>query len=300
MKQNRLAVFLFLCVMSIAFAQEGEKTFKPLEEFNLASVSYTNYGESKFVKGDYEGKVEFSEVRVALSYPKVFKNKKTVLINGIEFTNLKPTFSGGINESPVSRNFYSIAYNLALVNPLGKKGWRYTIGLKPTIASDFEEKISTEDFTLQALAMFSKRANAHFKYGFGVSYNTRFGKKQVMPLVQLIYKKNNWEAKAFLPAYVSQFYHFKTSKLGLSINVNGNNYNFNNTIAPTGLDLDKLLYSRINIGPEFEIKLMKRLRLNLSGGIAVANKLDWLNGDGDSELDLSPESKTFFKVGLKF
>jgi len=280
--------------------QEQQKRLKPLEEFSFANVSYTNYGESEFVKNNQTGKISFSEVKISLSFPKLLKNKKTVLINGVEFTNLKPTFSGDINASSVSRDFYSIAYNLAMVNPLGTKGWSYTLGVKPTLASDFEEKVSSEDFILQVLGMFSKRANENFKYGFGISYNTRFGKKQVMPLLQLVYKKNKWETYAYLPAYVGQFYHFKTSKLGFSVSVNGNNYNFANTAVITGLDLDKLMYSRINIGPEYEIKLMKKIKLNLSGGIAVANKLDWLNGDGNSELDLSPENKAFFKIGLKF
>jgi len=300
----KIVLILVCCVTSVTAQEKDEeqqKRAKPLEEFAFANVSYTNYGESEFIKNNQSGKVAFSEVKVSLTYPTLLKNKKTVLINGIEFTNLKPTFSGEINDSPVSRDFYSIAYNLAMVNPLGTKGWSYTLGLKPTLASDFEEKLSSEDFILQVLAMFSKRANENFKYGFGISYNTRFGKKQVIPLLQLIYKKNKWETYAYLPAYVGQFYHFKTSKIGLSVSVNGNNYNFSNTnIATTGLDLDKLMYSRINIGPEYEIKLMKKLKLNLSGGIAVANKLDWLNGEGDSELDLSPENKAFFKVGLKF
>ena len=65
------------------------------------------------------------------------------------------------------------------------------------------------------------------------------------------------------------------------------------------MDLDKLSYSRVNIGPEYEIKLTKKIKLNLNGGLTVANKLDWLNGNDESELDLSPENKFFFKLGLK-
>jgi len=280
--------------------QKQQKKLKPLEEFTFANISYTNYGESEFVKQGHSGKVSFSEMKVSLSYLKLLKNKKTALINSVEFTNLKPTFSEGINISTISRNFYSAAYNLAMVNPLGTKGWSYALGVKPTLASDFKEKLSSEDFILQVIAIFSKRANENFKYGFGVSYNTRFGKRQIMPILQLIYKKNKWEMNTYFPAYISKFYHFKTSKLGLTISVNGNNYNFKNNLALTGLDLDKLIYSRINIGPEYEIKLMKKIKLNLSGGITVANKLDWIDGGGDSELDLSPENKVFFKTGLKF
>lgn len=302
---NKILIIALSLVFSITSTtaqeeiQKQQKKLKPLEEFTFANISYTNYGESEFVKQGQSGKVSFSEMKVSLSYLKLLKNKKTALINSVEFTNLKPTFSEGINASTISRNFYSAAYNLAMVNPLGTKGWSYALGVKPTLASDFKEKLSSEDFILQVIAIFSKRANENFKYGFGVSYNTRFGKRQIMPILQLIYKKNKWEMNTYIPAYISEFYHFKTSKLGLTISVNGNNYNFKNNLALTGLDLDKLIYSRINIGPEYEIKLMKKIKLNLSGGITVANKLDWIDGDGDSELDLSPENKVFFKAGLK-
>jgi len=293
------SVLIVFCWVSLRAQEQGQRLV-PLEEFVIMNLSYATHGEADIKKNSQIGKVAFSEVRFALAFPKLLKNKKTVLINGLEFTNLNPEFSAETsNGSLVDRNFYSIAYRFAIMNPLGSKGWSYILGLKPTIASDFEESVSSEDFILQASVLFSKRANQYFKYGFGLSYNTRFGKKQVLPVVQLVYKRNNWGTYAYLPAYVGQFYHFRTSKLGVSIQLNGNNYNFANVANTQGFDLDKLSFSRINIGPEYEVKIAKNLRLNLNGGVAVANKLDWLNGSGDSEFDYSPENKIFAKIGLK-
>ena len=293
------SVLIAFCSVSLIAQEQGQR-LKPLEEFTIMNLSYTTYGETEFKENAQIGEVAFTEFRLALAFPKLLKNKKTVLINGLEFTNLKPEFSSETpNSSPITKNFYSIAYRFGVINPLGSNGWSYSLGLKPTIASDFEESVSSEDFILQASVLFSKRANQNFKYGFGLTYSTRFGKKQVLPVVQLVYKRNNWGTYAYLPAYIAQFYHFNTSKLGLSIRLNGNNYNFMSTANVAGLDLDKLSFSRVNIGPEYELKLTKSLRLNLNGGITVASKLDWLNGDGNSELDLSPENKFFAKIGLK-
>ncbi|PCI34817.1 MAG: hypothetical protein COB60_05670 [Flavobacteriaceae bacterium] len=301
MKFRLLALVLIICSTISTSGQEQakQKQFKPLEDFDIVSLSYVNYGKSEFKKDNQVGEVGFSEFRFSYTTTKLLNNRKTVLIHGLEFTNLKPDFSEVPNSSPITRNFYSAAYRFGIINPIGKKGWRYSLGLKPTLASDFEEGgVSSEDFILQASVLFSKRASENFKYGFGVSFNTRFGQKQILPIFQLVYKKNNWTTFAYLPAYLGHFYNFNSSKLGLSINLNGNNYNFHNTNT-SGLDLDKLSYSRVNIGPEYEIKITKKIKLNLNGGVTIANKLDWLNGNDDSELDLSPENKFFFKLGFK-
>ncbi len=294
--KNTLAIATVLLLSF--FSTSAQEKQNPFREFTIAEVNYVNYAKAKFQKNKHTGDVRFSEINVKFTLPKLLKNKKTVLLSGFEFNNLNPTFSDASTTTPKSRGFFSIAYNIALRNPLGTKGWSYIVGLKPTLASDLEEKISSEDLILQATALFSKRANSNFTYGFGLSFNTRFGKKQIIPIVQLEYKNNNWKTKSYLPAYIKHYYNFKRSQLGISLNVNGNNYNFSNSNS-TNLDLDKLSYSRINIGPEYEMYLLKNIKLNIQGGITVGKKLDWKDSNNVSVLDLSPVNKSFFKIGLK-
>ncbi|MFC5048500.1 DUF6268 family outer membrane beta-barrel protein [Aquimarina hainanensis] len=290
------AVLFFQTILVIG-QERSQKD--PMEEFYIGTVSYTHFGESSFEEKQYEGKVGFSEVLVDLKFPYVLKNKKTIIINGVEFTNLKPNFSNEADaSSSVSRNFYSVAYYLALNNRIGKQ-WSYSIGLKPAFASDFQSGISSDDFMLRGTALVSKQVSRSFKYGFGVSYNTRFGRRMVIPLVQLVYKKGHWGTYAYLPAYISQFYHLKNGKVGLSIIANGNNYNFYDDTG-AGLNLDKLNYTRVNIGPEYETKIGGKLKINVSGGITVANKLEWTDSDSETALDLSPENKYFLRATLKF
>lgn len=307
MKNKLLFILAVIFSTTSIVAQENEiqeqpqpqqKRYKPLEELTLLNLSYTNQTESEFKKEGSSGKVGFSGVNFSLALPKVLKNKKTVIINGLEFSNLKPAFSEIPSGSSVDRNFYSFAYRFTFINPIGKKGWNYALGVKPTLASDFEESVSSEDLVVQTSLMVTKRSGKYFKYGFGVSYGMIFGEKLIVPILSVVYKKNNWGTYMYLPAYIAQFYHFKNSKLGLSAAINGSNYNMNYS-DQSDFALDKLRYSRINIGPEFEIKLVKSLRLNLSGGITVSNKLDWTNDDGESVLDLSPDNQFFFKIALK-
>ncbi len=299
MRLLKIAILISgLLNIQITIAQNvNEKNFEQ-EKFTIAKASYTYYGVTEFKEDGVTGEVGFSEFRGAFYLPKLLNNKKTILVNGLEFSSLIPEFKSDLTTETLSRDFYSISYNLGAIHFFNNRVWSMTINLKPTLASDFKEKISSDDFIFQGTILVTKKRSKHLKYGLGLSYNTRFGAKQILPILQLVYKTDRWETMIYLPAYISQFYKFTQSKLGLTIGLNGNNYNFrNNSIV--GLDLDKLGYSRVNIGPDFETKLSKNLRINLNAGISVANKLDWLDADGDSVLDLSPENKFFAKIELK-
>ena len=77
----------------------------------------------------------------------------------------------------------------------------------------------------------------------------------------------------------------------------GNVYNTNIDMI-TSYELDKLGYSRINIGAEFQMKIYKSLYMNIKGGISVKNRFESINKDGNLEISLSGENKSFFCTGL--
>lgn len=135
------------------------------------------------------------------------------------------------------------------------------------------------------------------EYGFGLAYSTRFGKGQVVPLLTFNYKKDNWSFKSVLPAFMSGFYHTKKSKIGLTFSIFGNNYNFEE-INNAPIDLDKIIYTRLTFGPEYEFKLYKALYINLYTGLSFRNKLESITIDDQYGLDLSTKNKFFGRIGL--
>jgi len=170
--------------------------------------------------------------------------------------------------------------------------------IKPTLSSDFKNSLVSEDFLLQGSILFSKRKNKYFKYGFGLTYNTKFGNKIVLPILQFARKKNNWETDLLLPAHLNQFYHFNKSKIGLSFEVKGNSYNYDYP-SSLGYNLDKLSYTKINIGLKYELRFMENLVVNIAVGYSVLNDLKFINTDGKIELDLSPANDFFINIGAK-
>ena len=68
--------------------------------------------------------------------------------------------------------------------------WNLAVNLTPTLSSDFEAKLSTDDFIFQGAVIATKKISSTFKIGGGLAYSARFGSPQLIPLVNLHYKNN--------------------------------------------------------------------------------------------------------------
>lgn len=281
----------------MGFSQDTT-SYKPLSKFPLLTYSQTYYGKSDFVDVDNQsnGLTEFKEYRASIQFAFPLKKKKRYLLQKIDFTALNIYSEHNNFTETRQEDFYSYTYNIGLIEVL-KNRWKAIGMLSPTLASDFRNKISHEDFILQSSLIFSKRASAFMEYGFGLAYSTRFGKGQVVPLLTFTYKKNNWSFHSVLPAFMSGFHHTKNSKIGLTFSIFGNNYNFEE-INNAPIDLDKIIYTRLTFGPEFEFKLYKALYVNLYTGVSFRNKLESITIDDQYGLDLSTKNKFFGRLGI--
>jgi len=288
------AVFLFIKKNSNA---QSENDYKPLLKFPLVTINQTFYSNTNFDSDQNNVGAKLSEQRGAFLFPIRTKNN-TIIINGLEFTNLRTEYWKSNIIENTQRNFSSIAYCLGLVKPIGNKNWKGVLFLKPTLASDFKEKLSEDDFILQSSLLAIKRINQYSEFGIGLSFNTRFGQEMFIPMFHYVRKKHNWETYTVLPIYASQFFCFNKSKIGVSYHLNGNFYNFHNTIT-SDRDLDKLSYTRMNIGPEFEQVLFNKISANIKTGVSVGKELKWINKAGLEELDLSPKYCYFITLSLK-
>lgn len=298
MKKATLFVFLFFYFFCSYTAAQEVKEYERLTKFTAAAIVYTQYSTNSFESEFVKGKVTTSELKATLQYPLQFKEKGWTIINGLNFILLSPKVEEEVNAVEIKRNFYTVAYNLGVIKDIGKKHWRVTAFLQPTLASDFHDPFSSQDFIFQAAGFTEKRVNEFWEFGFGLSLNTRFGNEQLFPLLYYYRKKDQWETNVFIPSYIQQFYALEKGKIGISLALDGNNYNFDNTVIPN-LDLDKLSYSRVNIGPMYEFKVLGDIYANIQGGVTIMNKQSWNNQFKEEVLDLTPEDKLFFRVALK-
>ena len=301
MKNTLIIIFIYTTLNCFSQEENNDNKkeitkFEQLSKFPLASVSYTSYSNSRLYSDNHVRETSMSEINADAQFVIKIKEKMTYFINRIHFNQFNNSGKEVSSKEYFHNKFYSIAYSAGIIRIINNK-WKVIGILTPTIASSFEKRISTNDLILQSSIIASKRVNRYFEYGFGLSYSTRFGQGITIPLVSAKYKKNNFSFTAILPAYISASYHFKKHKIGLSMSTYGNLYNTNIDMI-TSYELDKLGYSRINIGTEFQMKIYKSLHLNIKGGISVRNKFESINKDGNLEISLSGENKSFFCTGL--
>jgi len=296
-------VFILLILQSfITLGQAGDSNsvdtvkYERLTKFPLASVTYTNYSNSKFESSAGNGKIRMEEVRASLQLAIKVKEKKTYILQKFDFTNFHTTGALNNSQTGFEESLNSFAYSVGLIQVL-KNRWKIIAIATPTLASDFREPISSDDFIMQAYFNISKRATPYFEYGFGLVFTTRFGRELVLPVATGIYKKDDWSVFAVLPVQLGIYRHFTNSKLGLSFTANGNFYNFNSNLTPT-VKLEKVSYSRLNLGPEYDLKIFKTLHLNLKAGVTLRNRLEPQDKSGSIVLNLSTNEKFFFSAGL--
>jgi Domain of unknown function (DUF6268) len=274
-------------------------TYKRLVKFPLFTIDYFCYPASNFNTKTGKGEISVNEWRTSFQVAFPLKERNLYLLNRIEYSLFNYNTTKESSNIFLQETYNSVQYSVGLLKVLPKK-WQLIINFSPTLASDFNESLSSDDFIFQASVLAMKRPSKNFRYGFGLAYTSRFGNLTLLPLVNLTYKKDKWLTLAVIPAYVSQFYNFSdNSRLGLKVDVCGNLYNVNFEAISSVVDLNRVSYSRITIGPEYQLKIVGDLYLNVRAGIAVRNILEVQGDKLNQELALNVKNKFFFNLGLK-
>lgn len=290
-------MLLFLGIFNNSFCQNSNDSinYKRLTKFALASVDYTFYSPSKYIKDHEAGEIRMNEYKTKIQFALKLKEKKTYLINKIYMTKFD-TYANKGKDQNFNESYYSLSYSIGIIQRL-KNRWKIVGVLSPTLASDFNNKVSSHDLILQSSVLASKRASANFEYGFGVAYSTRFGRALTIPLLSYAYLNGRWSHNGVIPAYIASYYNYKRFEIGVKMSTFGNVYNSTNEIQ-SNLELDKLGYSRINMGPDFKFCIYKALYANINTGITVRNRLYSIASQGELEMELNAGRKFFFNFGL--
>lgn len=268
------------------------------QDFKLAGIHFGYYprSEVKDVSGNQEA--SFYEFNAFLNFPMQFKNDKTALINGVGYGFVEATLHNRASLQTIKDNkkLQAFYYQLTLAHKWNDK-WTLLVNLRPTIASDFEEKISSDDLVFQGLIMATRTINYKFKIGAGVVNSIRLGSPRVFPVVNMHYKNNRHNINALLPLNIKYTYSLKLKeklKLGVKYSRNGANFNI---LANDMTEIDKINYSRANIGLLANYHLTKILRLEAYGGISTG-RIYRLVDVNKNVSDFDSKSAPFFNIGI--
>lgn len=268
------------------------------QELRLAGIQYATYPKVD-LKDDANGfDVAFQEFAAFINIPKMLKNKRTILINGVNYAFVQSKFSNNSFGVENSQTFHRIIYTLMLVHRW-KGPWMLSARLAPTLATDFKDPLSTEDFIIQSSIVASKKSSERVRWGGGFIYTTRLGRPLFLPAVQYVYKGERNLLNIFLPAFIDYKYALGDSKrleIGAKIGLNGANFNAS-TDNNAGLDVDRLNYVRVNMGPQISYQLTKMLQLDVFGGVSGKRMYKFKDVHGDT-YNYDSKSGAFFSVGL--
>lgn len=265
--------------------------------FKLAGIKYANYLKSplKNVSGNQEN--SFQEFGAFVNFPKVLKKDTTILINGVGYGWAKATMYNYpmLQTSEYQKKLQSFYYQLTFLHTWNEK-WSLVASLKPTIASDFDQKLSSDDLVFQGSVTAMRKINDRLKLGFGIANSTRWGSPITIPVVSLQYKSHRHKLEGVLPAKIVYTYALPKEKWQLGIGYTRSGANFN--ISDTNIGaFDKINYSRANIGLSANYRLTKLLRLEAHGGVSAGRIYRLIDSD-NNVLDFDSKASPYFSLGI--
>lgn len=263
------------------------------QDFELAGIRYLNYPAAKANNSD-SSKFSIQEFGVFFNIPTILnKDSTNIIINGLGYGQVRVK-SPFLNEGNI--NLHAINYRFSWIHKFNRQ-WTFIGILEPTLASDFKSKLSSDDFVIQSLAMVTKKINTQFLIGGGLTYTTRFGYPLVLPIVPIKYKSKKHRINALLP--IKLIYVFQMNPkldIGLKALVNGANFNitgYSNALA----EINKINYTRGNIGPVIYYKPKKIFSIEVSGGIST-NRTFRLVDFNNNTYNNTASTEAFFNIGL--
>ncbi|MEL6655312.1 MAG: DUF6268 family outer membrane beta-barrel protein [Bacteroidota bacterium] len=269
------------------------------QDFELLKIQTAYYPSQAIEESSVDAEVGFLEWSGRIALPQVLKDKRTILIHRLGYGNLRVdadgTFGGTAIEN--TKHYHSIFYSLGLIK-IVNLNWRLLISVNPTLASDFSDPLSNNDLLFQGSAIAMNTKNTNFQYGFGVAYTTRFGRQLVAPAGLLKYSTPKLTLEVLVPTSLSVIFNKKKRfNYGVAASLNGGLFNNAGESPATSAAIDETGYSRLNIGPTFAFKLNDALKIDLTGGMAVGRRLEFID-PAEEIFDRAPEPGPFVRLGL--
>lgn len=267
------------------------------QDFELAGIRYLNYPKSE-PNGRDGYQFSIQEYGGFFNIPTVLnKDSSSVMLNGFNFAQIKINLSGDNAAIPADNiTVNSISYRFSFIHKFNNK-WSFAGMIEPTLASDFKSKLSSDDLVIQSMGMVSAKINSKFLIGGGLAYTSRFGQPRIVPVVPIKYKSKKHLLSGVLPTKIIYTYQINPKiDIGFKAIVNGANFNitgYSNEFS----EINKINYTRTNIGPVLYYKPKKIFSIEVSGGIST-NRTFKLVDINNNSYNNSSSTEAFFNIGL--
>ncbi len=290
--RNTSTVFLLCLILVSAFSNVIAQ-----ESFGISvNYNYFPYTELKDESADEPDlKIHTNTIGGKLAFPLSFKKGKVLIKNYIEYKRVNFKYKDNLTDIDIDQ-VQSVKYTAFVTDSLSPK-WMLAVIVTPGLASDFGDKLSTDDITFEAILGLIRKTRKMNDFGFGLAYMRDFGRPLPLPFLYFTWQISpKLKANGLLPNNINLIYTpHKVIDLGLSLMMTGDRYH--GDPDKYGIDNPQLEYSEGTVSPMVQIHFTKWMHLNLEGGFAFARNFEFLDGnDKILSYDLKPTG--YFRTGF--
>lgn len=248
--------------------------------------------------------IELTTLDLRASFPLVFAEGRTLVLNSIEYGRLGVDFRNWDEEEggdPDEKDtVHSVKFTTFIMHRLSQR-WRLIGVATPGLASDFKADVSGDDFTFEAVLGLIRQVGENFSLGFGAAYIRDFGEPLPLPFLAFEWQiAPSVQAKGLLPTNLEVSYKWSPKvDLGLAVKITGNRYH--GDPDTWNADNPQMKHTIASAGPMAQIHFSKWLHLNLEGGYVFVHNFEFFDSDDlDSSLDMEQVGyvRAGFQVGM--
>jgi len=282
-------------LLSLTFLLLSLNSFAQIKD--IGGIDYT------FISNN-SSDADFNRTRLWLNFPIKLNKESHMLVSGIKYANINLNFNTNFNfDITRLETIHSLEYTLGYTFLMKNKEWRFTAQISPTLSSNFEDKLQSDDLIWSGGILFFRTRETPLKtrLTLGLIYSQRIGIPAPLPFITY-FKEVNEKLNFTIGVPISKVKYFPNKKTSFEgfITLDGyyanlsNNFTVNNDIA------EKISMSAIITGIGFDKYYGKRLNLYFKTGYTLRNSLRLLDDTRDNVFDFDMAKSFTFRGGLKF
>ncbi|MFV1884282.1 MAG: DUF6268 family outer membrane beta-barrel protein [Balneola sp.] len=274
--------------------------------FEFFGVSFSEFqrvgfSENEGIQRGDQLQVSYDEFFIFGKIPAVNKpNTKLVVETSYNLKSFQYDYFNlnGANIRP--DELHDIRLKLTYLQNFNEK-WSLVTLIIPGYSSDFEEKISREDYLFRGGLIINYKLNRQIRVGLGGMRSYVFGEEEVLPVISLNYSGfyEKLKVELLFPNAKTTYQMTPRFKLGIKSQSDGSQYNYRDITNTNDLESDYVKFSQTNIGPTMEIQ-RGTILFKIDTGITVNRKVSIYTDSNDSMADISPDAGVFLKVGISY
>ncbi|MFK5959007.1 MAG: DUF6268 family outer membrane beta-barrel protein [Lutibacter sp.] len=245
-----------------------------------------------------ENSIGFKNTAIKINFP--VKLKKGVLLNSLSFSTNKIDYNSEISlNTSTIENFKTIKYAIGFLNNINKT-WKFKARIAPTISSNFDSNITSNDVFINGSLVFMKVNNGS-KLRLGLAYNSGFGMNTPIPVLSYSRKvSDTFSYTLGMPETKLEYTFSKYNKLNLYIKPRGFYSNIsNNIILDSSEEAEKAKYTTVISGFNYLHQIDDFWNISINAGYQISSKYNLLNGN-DSVYEFETKNNLFVGLNLKF